>query len=233
MPCGVPAPPLATATTNSAGAFSVAAPGVGTYMLTIGKDATYATLHRSVTVAASGTSLGTLRVAALSSDEQAWLVDVNHQRLTVSSPASFPNLIVDEYAEEQARQWAADISDGKTAFGDAGAALYQAAYAAEPGALYSVATTLAATSSPSAYLRVDAAWMAEKSNCANGSWQTCVFAEDTGHYINISNTQNVWVGLGESSSAGNSGSWNYDLILVENPFNGPGPANVRRLEGAH
>jgi hypothetical protein len=88
QPCGVPASPLQTVTTAADGTFSVTVPSAGNYMLQIAKDTAHATLHR---------------IVGVSSDEQAWLTDVNSQRATVSVPTSFANLVVDEYAEEQTR----------------------------------------------------------------------------------------------------------------------------------
>jgi hypothetical protein len=232
MPCGVPVSPLPTVTTSATGAFSVTVPTTGTYMLTIAKDATYATLHRNVTASAGATALGTLKVAALSTGEQAWVVDVNNQRATASSPVSFANLVVDEYAEEQARQWASDIVAGKAVYSDAAYAPYQAAYGADAGSLYSAGGVLALEPAGSAYLAANSAWMAEKANCPSGNWQTCSFASNTGHYINVSNTQDVWVGLGESSSSfvyGGSGSqWAYDLMIIQN-LNAVGPASRARV----
>jgi hypothetical protein len=219
MPCGVPASPLPTVTTSSTGAFSVAVPTTGTYMLTIAKDATYATLHRTVPAAAGATSVGTVKITALSADEQAWLVDVNNQRATVSAPVSFANLVVDEYAEEQARQYASDVASGKAVYSDAAYAPYQAGYSASAGELYSVGGVEAEQPAASAYLAADGQWMGEKSNCASGNWQTCTFSATTGHYINLSNTQDVWVGLGESSVSfvvtGFPNQWLYNVMIIK------------------
>ena len=179
--CGVPAGMTVKTTTSSSGTFSVTAPATGTYMLTIGKDATYATLHRTVSVAAGANAIGTVKIAALSTDEQNWLVDVNTQRATAAVPASFANLQVDEYAEEQARKWSADVVAGTTTFGDAGYAPYQAAYGADPGAIYGAAGVLGLGGAPSQYVLIDNEAMAEKSNCPSGNWQTCTFASNTGH----------------------------------------------------
>lgn len=220
MPCGSPVAPLYTTTTDAMGIFSLAIPAGGTYMLTIGKDSTYATLHRSVNVNVGPNAIGAVKIAALSIDEQKWLVDANNQRATVSVPTSYGNMLVDEYAEEQARQWAADVASGKTAFGDAGYSPYQSAYGSSPGSMYSAAGVLALGAAAGAYISADQSWMSEKANCPNGNWQTCTFAHNTGHYINLSNTNTVWVGLGESASSfayppyGNE--YAYNLMLIEN-----------------
>jgi hypothetical protein len=168
-------------------------------MLTIGKDATYATLHR--TFLANNTSLGVLKVAALSADEQAWVTDVNNQRATVSDPASYPNLVVDEYAEEQARAEVAGIVSGAEPYGDPTELYYGNIMLSEPGDMYGFRSVADLVGSEGAYLQADANWMSEKANCPNGVWQTCTFAEDTGHYINISATDDVWIGMAESSAS--------------------------------
>jgi hypothetical protein len=69
--------------------------------------------------------------------------------------------------------------------------------------------------------------MAEKANCPSGNWQTCTFASNTGHYINISNTDTVWVGVGESRIAPSTGYTFYDAMLVDN-LGETGPASIAR-----
>jgi len=220
MPCGVPASPLPTVTTSATGTFTIAAPSPGTYMLTIGKDTTYATLHRTVTITA-GTPLvlGTVKIAALTADEQAWVADVNNQRATVSAPVSFANLAVDEYAEEQARAEVAAIVSGAQPYGDATEGIFLGYYLGSPGAMYGGGSVAALVGTPSAYLDADQLWMAEKANCPSG-WQLCTFAANTGHYINISSTGDVWLGLAESNSSYNDppygSEWAYAIIFPAN-----------------
>ncbi len=221
MPCGVVASPLPTVTTSASGAFSIAVPAAGSYMLTIGKDTTYATLHRTISATISGLALGTVKIAALTTDEQAWLVDINHQRATVSVPTSFANLSIDEYAEEQARAEVAAIASGAQPYSDATESLFANNYAAEPGAMYGATGVAALIALPNLYLTADSAWMGEKANCPGGNWQTCPNLETTGHYINLSNTANVWIGVGESNASFNYlneglGEWAYAAIPILN-----------------
>jgi hypothetical protein len=136
QPCGVAAAPTVTTTTSASGTFSIAVPATGTYFLTIGLNSTYATLHKEITVATGGLALGTVHVAALTSDEQNWVVDVNNQRATVSFPTSFPNLVVDEYAEENARALSVAIGNGTIPQTDAAAAAYLVDYANESGGIW-------------------------------------------------------------------------------------------------
>jgi hypothetical protein len=188
-------------------------------MLTVGKDTTYATLHRTVSVSATGASLGMIRIAALSPDEQAWVMDVNKQRATVSVPASYPNLTVDEYAEEQARAEVAAIVSGTQPYGDPTEAMYDQLYGSQPGSMYGPASVAALIGSANSYLQADISWMSEQQNCANENWQTCAFAGNTGHYINISNSADVWVGMGESATsyidAPYGAEWAYAMILPQ------------------
>jgi hypothetical protein len=225
--CGTPTGKLYKSTTNSSGAFLFNGIPTGQYMLVLTKNSAYAGLHALVNLHA-GHFKTALRLLALSKDEVAWVADVNHVRTTISYPRSFADMLVDQYAQIEARAWAANVAAGKTAFGDAPYAPYQNAYSHQPGELYGAAAVLALMPGPGEYKLADQAWMAEKSNCPNGDWQTCPFRDNTGHYMNISNTDNVWIGVGESANAeGPTLQWPgynaYDVMEVMNTF-APGPA---------
>jgi hypothetical protein len=236
--CGTVASTVATATTAADGTFSATVPA-GTYMLTIGKDGTYATLHRTYTAAAGANALGSVKLTALSATLQAWLADVNSQRATVATPASFANLQVDEYAQEQAQKWSNDVAAGTTVYGDAAYGPYQSGYGASPGTMYGVAGVLAILfpGAPPAFSAetlavADTSWMSEKASSAgpggttvgcgaySGNWQTCPFSAYTGHYINISNTQDVWVGLGTSAAQilinGTPSGFPTNIMIIQN-----------------
>jgi hypothetical protein len=201
--CGSPLAPTLTATTDSGGAFTVSNLVNGSYMLTISKDAnptsaqTYAILHRQIPIAGANLALGSVKIVQLSADERAWIAQLNSDRANVSVPATAP-IVVDEYAQEQARQWAIDVDAGTAPATDPGFAPYEAAYGAKPGSMYPVThvgdinTTWQAAldSSPTS-------WYAEKSNCPGGNWQTCPQGGTTQHYINLSNSGDIWIGLGE------------------------------------
>jgi hypothetical protein len=201
-------------------------------MLTIGNGtAGYATLHRTIAVVAGVNALGTLQVAQLSADERAWLVDINTQRATVAYPTSFANLDIDEYAEEQARAEAAAIVAGTDPYGDPTEEMFASDYMAEAGSMYVAGGAADLVGTASAYLSADAAWFAEKANCPNGSWQGCPFADNTGHYINLAQTTNVWIGLGESTVSylhpPEGAAWAYDAI-IPGDNNEAGPESRRR-----
>lgn len=64
--CANVATTVATATTIADGTFSIPTLAPGSYMIIVGKDGTYATLHRTFTVAAGVNTLGTVSLTALS-----------------------------------------------------------------------------------------------------------------------------------------------------------------------
>ncbi len=232
--CATPVAPLYTAVTAADGSFTVSGIKPGAVMVVVAKDNTYAALHQVGTLAAGSNPALAVSLTALDSIRQSWLVDYNNQRATVSFPVSFANQVVDEYAQEQADQWAADVASGKTAYGDAGYGPYQAAYGASAGSMYGAAGVLTLSLAPSAS-RVaanDNVWMGEKANCPNGNWMTCTYTGNTGHYMNISNTNDAFIGLGYSNTQftynGNP-SYGYDVMIVQNVA-GPSPlSKMRRL----
>ena len=218
--CGVVASTITTTTTAADGSFSLTAPA-GTYMLTIGPaNGSYATLHRTVTLTAGvADALGTIKLTALDATLQGWLADVNNQRLTVSYPTSFANLTVDEYAQEEAQADANAVAAGTAPYGDAGYTnTYMPAYSASPGAMYSPGAVSAELQPGQNVEYADFSWMNEKiTDCGayNGNWQTCPFSL-AGHYINMSNTQDVWVGLGTSATLMALGGYPTSIMIVMN-----------------
>lgn len=40
----------------------------------------------------------------------------------------------------------------------------------------------------------------EKANCPGGNWSTCPQGGTTQHYINLSNVNDNWIGVGESAT---------------------------------
>jgi Carboxypeptidase regulatory-like domain len=229
QPCALPVSPVST-TTAADGSFSLSGLSSGTVLVTVGPaDGSYATLHRTVALAAGANTL-TVKLTALSSSYRSWLADLNAQRMHVATPSSYGNLIVDEYAQEQAQKWADDVAAGTTAYGDAGYAAYQSAYASQPGALYAATGVLAVTGPgfPQGVITTDDGWMSEKANCPGGDWSACAFGPTTGHYINLSNKRDVFVGLGESAAQNASlGGYLTDVMIVQNGA-GPAPAAVGR-----
>ena len=226
--CGTSSTIIASAQTSASGSFGIPAIDPGNYMLTVTKDGSFATLHRTITVATGANSVSNVSLLELTASQQAWLAEVNNGRMTISSPMSFGNLVVDEYAQEQAVRWAKDEAAGSIPFTDASYGPYQSAYGSSPGAIYAAAGVLALISGKAYdHTMADSLWFGEKTNCPNGNWQTCTFAENTGHYINISNTNTVWAGLGESDGVNSSAQHAYDIMLIEN-VGSVGPASKVR-----
>ena len=119
---------------------------------------------------------------------------------------------------------------GAQPYGDATEGVYSAAFAQEAGSLYAAAGVSALIGLGGAFLQADSIWMAEKSKCSGGNWETCTFAGDTGHYINISNTQNVWIGMAESSvsyiNPTYGSEWAYAMLIPAN-YQPSYPASTR------
>jgi hypothetical protein len=229
QPCALPASPTVT-TTAADGSFTLSGLSSGTVLVTVGPaDGSYATLHRTFALVAGANTLA-VKLTALPSSYRSWLADLNAQRVNVATPSSYGNLVVDEYAQEQAQKWADDVASGATAYGDAGYAAYQSAYAAQPGALYAASGVLAVTGPgfPQGVITTDDGWMSEKSNCPGGDWSTCAFGPTTGHYVNLANKRDVFVGLGESAAQNASlGGYPTDVMIVQNGA-GPTPAALGR-----
>jgi hypothetical protein len=229
QPCALPSSPVST-TTAADGSFTLSGLSSGTVLVTVGPaDGSYATLHRTFALVVGANSLA-VKLTALSTTYRSWLADLNSQRVNAATPSSYGNLIVDEYAQEQAQKWADDVAAGTTAYGDPGYAAYQSAYAAQPGALYAATGVLAVTGPgfPQGTITTDDGWMAEKSNCPGGDWSTCTFGPTTGHYINLSNKRDAFVGLGESAAQNASlGGYPTDVMIVQNAA-GPTPASLGR-----
>lgn len=222
--CGTASAVVASAQTGVNGSFVIPSIATGDYLLTVTKDGSLATLHRKFSVVSGSNALPNVSLLELTASEQSWLAEVNGNRQSISSPMSFGNLVVDEYAQEQAVRWAKDEAAGSIPYTDASYIPYQDAYTASPGAIFTPAGVLAlGAGSAYNYTLADSEWFGEKTNCPNGNWQTCTFSSTTGHYINISNTDTVWVGLGESDAANASGYHAYDVMLIENLANA-GPA---------
>lgn len=234
-PCGTPVSPTTT-TTAANGTFSVTV-SPGSYMLVVAPVTTnaYATLHKGIT--ASTAAVGTVKLTALSSDQQGWLADLNTQRAAAAYPASYANLTVDEYATEQATAYQVAGQAGPGLLTDAGWTPYFTAWSSAASLNgYTPAGVLATDVNPSpssftygsvasgqytnpvgaaGYVLADASWLwGDKSLCQppTFSWQSC----SLNHYVLASNTSDVWVGLGEAGpNPYYSNQENYGVLVVQ------------------
>jgi hypothetical protein len=219
--CGSVGSTLGSTTTSAAGAFTVTGLSTGTDMLVISNGSTYATLHATVTVASGTNVLGTLKITALSADQQGWVSDINTQRTTVATPLSYGNLIADEYAIEEEQAMVNAVAAGSATYGPSAETTYDGLYGQQPGAIYIASNISGLSTSSGAYVTVDQNWMAEQTQCPNVNWQTCTFSAATGAYINLSNTIDVWVGPAESAGTivppgGGPNSYVYGVMIVQN-----------------
>jgi len=253
-PCGAPVAPLLATTTAADGTYSITdAPG--TYMLTIGpSDTSYATLHRTVTLVTAAMPLARTTLTALDSTQQAWLVDFNNKRATVSFPTSFANLTVDEYAQEMANQFILDIADGVKTYGCGSEDSYAFTYQTLPGAMYDTAADgpigtysyyqnmyweYPANAAGTAVdtIGADSGWFDyEKAICPNGDWSNCMADLHTAWpYMSGSSKRNIWIGLGYSTKVdAATGLWPIDALLILDGYGNQGldnPATIHRLAG--
>lgn len=225
--CGQPLSPV-TATSTADGTFAVTLSATGTYMLQVAAVAadtnpantqTYAILHRSIGVTSSTSALGVIKLSKLSADEQAWIAQLNSDRATLAVPATGP-VVVDEYAEEQARAGATYMEDNPSSAGDATESVYDGYYAAMPGALGGAAGALGGAFSPPSthhFEQAEAGWFSERTQCQGNIWTTCPFTNtglDTGHYINLAVDSLTWVGLGSWATAGQSSPIGYTDFVI-------------------
>jgi hypothetical protein len=233
-PCSAPIGPVVTTTTGMNGGFELRVGAPAQYMLTITNGAGYATLHERIAIGPSSFEMGSVKLTALTRDEQRWLEHVNAERESTSTPRSFNNLTVDEYIEEAARQWARDVASGIASYGDDALREYIHYYERSPGAMYQGGSGVGdLVNAPGAWAKADQHWFAEKAHCPAGDWSTCPFLANTGHYINLSQTMSVWIGLGESPSPQRAGMqwpgyYAYDVMSVAVIGPTPPPLAVSR-----
>lgn len=216
--CGAPVAPSYTATTGSNGTWSISNVPSGTYFMMIvsAQDANlnpattaqaYTILHRSVVVSGANLALGTVNISQVQSYEAAWLSQLNSDRASVAYPATGA-VVLDEYDEEAARAEAAAVANGTDDYGDSTESIFAQQAAAQPGYIGSGAGGVSdASTGPYDWQTVETSMFAnEKANCendyaiSNGSWATCPFKSNTGHYINLAQDSLVWIGLGESAN---------------------------------
>ena len=186
--CGHPYAPQHLTKTSAQGTFTFAHLPSGVYFLRISYPG-YAELHERLVY--NGTLALTLALSQLTPDELAWLEQVEIYRSTLSVPPSRGEIVFDESLEEAARTWAADVADGTIPYGDPTYS-YPKNYPAffdYTGAIGDLNTS---------WQGADTQWFAERENCPHENWLTCPWADNTGHYIILSDDADTWVGLGES-----------------------------------
>jgi hypothetical protein len=230
-PCAVPGSVIATTTTDSNGHFTLPGLAAPNGMLMIGKDGTYATLHRGIYFTQSGiTDLGKINIAALTVDEQAQLADYNQRRATISFPTSYPDQVVDEYAQELVRQWAQAVASGAIPFDDPSVTT-TSGYIERPGALFQFTNNITSVGATAfGWLDANTGWFSEKAVCPGGDWLTCPFSKGTGHYIYVSRTDSAFIGISGSKpnsiplsqSNGIPGVYAYGVIIILNVQAGQG-----------
>jgi hypothetical protein len=228
-PCVTPTTAVAATTTTANGSFSLANIKNGTYYLTIGKPVAftvagnYATLHRTIALGGGVNALGSVHLTSIPWPSPVWLETLNNSRTQVY-PISYGNLVVDEYAQEQAVAAVAAMTKAKTLATDF--STFGAAYAAAPGSLYQ-ALGFGYLGNPKnngddGPEDVNNVVFADKSYCNTPNtntpatnWTNCPTTHED--YPIAASTRDVWVGLGSPAAFGDGGApYFYSLVIVTN-----------------
>ncbi len=227
---GATAPPSmpgddAMAVTNSGGAFALNTSATGAQFIMVfpgaGDKVHAAAIHRTTSLVAGKNALPTQLMAAVTSDEAAWLTQVNADR---AANGSAP-LVFDEALLESGRYWAnfmattgyfnhcipASSCGGPSATPPPGAAPQDATPATRDAyfnAYFGGWGENIAAGFPT-WAAAESAFMAEKANCPGDTATGCPFTESTGHFLNIVDPSYLWAGLGEGLNGAGYGDY-YD-----------------------
>jgi len=190
-------------TTAADGTYAMTLPAQGAYPSTFfvnvyspGK----VTVHNELTVTASGVNqIRDLGETTLTSDEAGWLALVNQDRAKYGRSVVY----TDETTQEIARLWAAYLAKGHYQHtcptGDATCPDKNGYATSQFATFVQTGENLAAISPASTYKDAETGFMAEAANCPQpANPDTCPFAENTGHFINIENQNVVWFGMAEA-----------------------------------
>jgi uncharacterized protein YkwD len=212
-------------TTDAQGKFSLTASAGTQYLMVFPgpRDRVHtAAIHRVVTLGSGANPLPALLMAAVTSDEAAWLERVNSDR---AANGAAP-VVLDESLLESARYWsnfmahtgyfahcvpASACTPGDTATPPPSAE----AFDANPGtrdAYFGAAAGLWGENIAAGFATwsgAEGAFMAEKSLCPGATYSGCSFGETTGHFLNIVDPTFAWVGLAEAHGGVKFGSY-YD-----------------------
>jgi len=226
---GATAPPSlpdddAMAVTDSGGAFALSSTATGAQFIMVfpgrGDTVHTAAIHRTTSLVAGKNALPKQLMAAVTSDEAAWLTQVNADR---AANGAAP-LVFDEALLESARYWANFMATTGYFNHCIPASACGGSATPPPGAEPQDATPATRDAYFNAYFggwgeniaagfstwgSAESAFMAEKANCPGDTATGCPFTESTGHFLNIVDSGYVWAGLGEATNGAGYGSY-YD-----------------------
>lgn len=194
--------PIATATTGPTGAYSITLQNTGSYTAQVTPPTSsaptgfdYPLFHAKVTVTASVTE-PTFKLDRLTADDQAWIVKTNSDRASYGAAA----LKADETAMQVARAWANQLALTPLV-GHGGSGAPQQRYATV-GGIGADSENIGLDLSDGPWNGTETAFMAESQNCPQpATFNTCPNpsnGQETGHFLNIVNPAQVWIGVGEN-----------------------------------
>ena len=194
-----PPNPTASATTAADGSFTVTSLLPGSNYLEVFENG-YATLHEKFNITSFDSPVGTVTITRLSSDQLAWLQQINAHRAQYSaSPVVF-----DEILTEGARHWSGYMASNgwyQTSCPSSDPSCQSAvAYEQSHGGTYtSTGSNIYSQPPPSTWQNAEAAFMAQAGNCPPpANFSTCGAQPSTQLFLNVVNPQFIWVGLGIS-----------------------------------
>jgi uncharacterized protein YkwD len=163
----------------------------------------HAAFHALRSIATVGTTaLGNIAIALPSATDAAWLNQINSDRAALGVPSVNSPLVFDSVTLQTARYWASAMESGgffaHTCPAAPTACVEFWLYETQRGSIPS-AQNISEQGSSGSWQAAEAAFMAETANCPGADWQTCTYAETTGHYINIMAAAN-WAGVGSAQT---------------------------------
>ena len=201
--------PIATATTAANGSFTISSVPNGSYVIQVTPPAnsnaptgfSYPFYHAAAAVSGT-TTLATIKLDLLTSDDQTWIVKTNSDRTSYGAAA----LKADETAMLAARAWANQLAIDPTV-GHGTTTTPQQRYA-NVGGIGADSENIGVNLADQTWPNTEAAWMAESQNCpqptAYSTSPNPSNGQSTGHFLAIVNPAQLWIGVGENLNGASS-----------------------------
>ncbi len=228
-PATVPAG-YARAVTDANGVFHLSNPPTGNETITIYAPAPHvAVIHQDLALASTSSPAGTFYMTVPSAAESAWFAQENVDRATFGiAPTTF-----DESVLEAARYWATFMQNNHyfshciPAASCGETAVTPASYGpqdVDPAHRFYYEHGFSGASEGeniaddfNSWQAVDAAFMAEQSQCPNGQPANCPFTSATGHFLNIVSAQYAWTGFAIDDGSTNYFDQEFAVIYQTSP----------------
>lgn len=196
-----PPPGVSTTTTTAAdGSFTIASLIPGSNFIEVFANG-FATLHKKLNVTSFNNQLGSVSVTLLTSDQTAWLAQLNADRAAWNAPP----VVFDEILVEGARHWVSYMGTNgwyqRTCPSSDPSCQTAVQYETAAGGTFTTTgSNIDAELPPSTWRTAESHMMAESANCPQpASAATCPNA-NAPEFLNIINSNYIWTGLAEMSN---------------------------------